>query len=147
MNIGPGLKKFETSNATKPPGRRQLRIYASDPMAGRQARYRISIDIENEPTLQPGPCGEIVEVIDYDGVRDRYYAPVDLNDRSLLMGDGLEPSESDPRFHQQMIYAVAMKVIESAQRALGRRITFYKSRNKPRLRLIPARLSRCQRVL
>jgi hypothetical protein len=138
MDIGGrGLKRFESSYATKPPPQRRLRIYASDPMAGRQARYRISIDVENEAGLQPGPRGATLEVVDYDGIHGRYYAPVDLNDPSLLMGDGLEPSESDPRFHQQMVYGVAMKVIDSAQRALGRRISFYKSRSRPRLRLIP----------
>jgi hypothetical protein len=33
---------------------------------------------------------------------------------------GLRPSESNPRFHQQMVYAVAMKTIEYFERALGR---------------------------
>ena len=28
--------------------------------------------------------------------------------RSLLANDGLDPSESDPRFHQQMVYAIAV---------------------------------------
>jgi hypothetical protein len=137
MEVSSGRKRFERSYATKTPARRRLRIYASDPMTGRQARYRIAIDIENEPTLDPGPRGDILEVIDYDGVHKRYYSPVDLNDRALLMSDGLEPSESDPRFHQQMVYAVAMKVIDSAQRALGRRLSFYKGQKRPRLRLIP----------
>src|SRR5262249_9438615 len=54
----------------------------------------------------------------------------------LLMENGLPPNESDPRFHQQMVYAVAMKVIESARRALGRPISFY-SQKHPCLRLVP----------
>ncbi len=57
------------------------------------------------------------------------------------MQNGLDPSESDPRFHQQMVYAVTMKTIENFDRALGhsmrlagvgRRATTY-----PRLRLFP----------
>ena len=36
------------------------------------------------------------------------------------MQGGLDPSESDPRFHQQMVYAVAMKTLENFDRALGR---------------------------
>ena len=51
-----------------------------------------------------------------------FYAPVDLDDPAILMQGGLDPSESDPRFHQQMVYAVAMKVIENFERALGRRV-------------------------
>jgi hypothetical protein len=49
------------------------------------------------------------------------YPPVDLNAPELLATDGLAPSESDPRFHQQMCYAVAMKTIEHFERALGRK--------------------------
>jgi hypothetical protein len=36
-----------------------------------------------------------------------------------------------------MVYAVAMKVIEGARRALGRPITFYRSPSRPKLRLLP----------
>ncbi|MDP3984285.1 MAG: hypothetical protein Q8Q52_04670, partial [Acidimicrobiia bacterium] len=35
-----------------------------------------------------------------------------------------DPSDSDPRFHQQMVYAVIMKVIENFERALGRPFRF-----------------------
>src|SRR5262249_8001913 len=132
-----GFKRFETEYATRPPDRRRLNIYAADPMSGRRSRYRTVIDITNEPALKPGPVGAAVEVIDYDAEHKRYYAAVDLNERPLLMENGLSPNESDPRFHQQMVYAVAMKVIESARRALGRPISFYQGPVRPRLRLFP----------
>ena len=51
------------------------------------------------------------------------------------MEAGLPQSESDPRFHQQMVYAVAMKVIDSAPARLGRNISL--SREKRPLRLFP----------
>jgi hypothetical protein len=114
-----------------------LNIYATDPMSGRRPRYRTVIDINHEPTLERGPSGAVVEVVDYDAEHKRFYVSVDLNENSLLMGNGLAPNESDPRFHQQMVYAVTMKVIESARRALGRPISFYQSRTKPKLRLFP----------
>jgi hypothetical protein len=38
-----------------------------------------------------------------------------------LAADGLRPSEANPQFHQQMVYAVAMRTIEQFERALGRR--------------------------
>jgi hypothetical protein len=119
-----------------PPERRNLRIYVSDPMTGRRASQRITIDIDNEPDLRPGPTGEIVQVVDYDGKYLCYYEPVDLNEPSLLMQNGLEPNESNPQFHQQMVYAVSMKVIETARRALGRPITFDHEKST-RLRLLP----------
>jgi hypothetical protein len=117
-----------------PPPRRPLKIFAFDPMLGRSASKRISIDIANELDLEVGPRGSRVEVIDYDCTNNCYYAPVDLNDPSLLMQGGLDPNESDPRFHQQMVYAVTMKVIENFEQALGRRIAF---RYNQRLRIFP----------
>ena len=107
----------------QPPARRPLKIYAFDPMLGRMPLNRITIDIKNEP-LRRGPVGSRIAVIDYDGANNCYYDPVDLDDKSILMQGGLDPSESDPRFHQQMVYAVTMKVLENFERALGRKITF-----------------------
>jgi hypothetical protein len=69
-----------------------------------------------------GPVGEYLEVIDYDPTVGKFYAPVDLNDPYLLAQDGLAPSESNPQFHQQMVYAVAMTTIQNFERALGRKI-------------------------
>ena len=130
------MKRYQSDYATRAAEKRKLRIYATDPMSGRRAPYRITIEVRNE-ALTRGPRGSVVEVHDYDGSRRKYYSPVNLDDPALLMEAGLAPSESDPRFHQQMVYAVAMKVIDSAQRALGRPITFRRSSRRPRLRLFP----------
>jgi hypothetical protein len=67
-----------------------------------------------------GPVGRYLEVIDIDPPSRLAYAPVDLDAPALLACDGLPPSESDPRFHQQMVYAVAMRTIEAFEDALGR---------------------------
>jgi hypothetical protein len=103
--------------------RRPLKIYAFDPLLGRLPLNRITIDVKNEP-LRRGPAGSRIVVVDYDGAKGCFYEPVDLDDPAILMQSGLEPSESDPRFHQQMVYAVAMRVLENFERALGRRMTF-----------------------
>ncbi|MBK6512912.1 MAG: hypothetical protein IPM79_15910 [Polyangiaceae bacterium] len=71
--------------------------------------------------LSPGPIGEYLEVVDFDPASGCFYAPVDLNDPYLLAQDGLAPSEGNPQFHQQMVYAVAMTTIRHFERALGRR--------------------------
>ena len=73
-------------------------------------------------------------MLDYDGVADCFYEPVDLDDTAVLMQAGLDPTEFDPRFHQQMVYAVAMKVIENFEIALGRRFQF---RGRKRLKIFP----------
>ena len=67
-----------------------------------------------------GPVGEYVEVVDVDPASGVFYPPVDLDDPNLLAQDGLRPSESNPQFHQQMVYAVAMTTIGHFERALGR---------------------------
>ncbi|MBI1766001.1 MAG: hypothetical protein HYR56_31745 [Acidobacteria bacterium] len=116
-----------------PPARRPLKIFAFDPTLGRTAENRITVEVEYEP-LTRGPQGSRLEVIDYDGANRCFYKPINLDDSAILIQGGLDPAESDPRFHQQMVYAVAMKVIENFDRALGRRFQFRSSR---RLRLIP----------
>jgi hypothetical protein len=40
----------------------------------------------------------------------------------VLIRGGLDPSEVDPRFHQQMVYAVASETLERFEAALGRRV-------------------------
>lgn len=119
-----------------PPPRRPLKIFASDPMLRGSTGNRITIDIQNE-TLSPGPQGERLEVVDYDGAQKVYYSPVDLDDPAVLMNGGLDPSESDPRFHQQMVYAVSMRTIENFDRALGRKTELRMRRRSQRLRLLP----------
>lgn len=106
------------------PGARALRIYAYDP--GHQTKpdmFDVSVttvDVRWE-TLTPGPAGEYVEVVDVDPASLACYAPIDLNDPYLLAQNGLPPSESSPQFHQQMVYAVAMRTIDRFEKALGRR--------------------------
>jgi hypothetical protein len=77
--------------------------------------------------LAPGPVDltnahDKIAVVDYDASRKKYYLPVDLNDPTILIWNGLTPAESDPCFHQQMVYAMASDAIEQFEHALGRRI-------------------------
>jgi hypothetical protein len=121
--------------------RRPLKIFAYDPLLGRTFGNRTQIDVVNEP-LQKGPVGSRLEVIDYDGAQKCFYSQVDLDNPAILMQGGLEPSESDPRFHQQMVYAVALKTLENFDRALGRILQLGSPNRKrggryQRLRLYP----------
>ncbi|MFO1535372.1 MAG: hypothetical protein ABR586_06885 [Thermoplasmatota archaeon] len=115
---------------------RPLKIFAVDPMQGRTAGNRVTIDLENEP-LKPGPVGERIEVVDYDGAHGRFYPAVDLDHPLLLMNDGMDPTESDPRFHAQMAYAVAMRTLQNFDRALGRRLSLGSGHGRGKLRLYP----------
>jgi uncharacterized protein YukJ len=109
------------------PPTRSLRVYAFDPSRGRLLGNEMSVDVRRVELL-PGPVvkwenyGDRLAVVDYDGASGCYYRPVNLDDPRVLMGAGLPPSESDPRFHQQMVYAVASETVEHFEAALGRRI-------------------------
>lgn len=106
------------------PVSRSLRIFAFDPSLSAQFDTagigEITIEIPWEKNLQPGPIGDYVEVVDADPATAVFYKPVDLNDPRILAQDGLAPSESNPQFHQQMAYAVAMTTIGHFEQALGR---------------------------
>lgn len=128
-------KVTDNTSSFDRPKRRPLKIYAADPMTGRNnIGNRARVDVENEDLL-PGPQGERLMVVDYNATTGKYYPPVNLDEAALLMQGGLEPTESDPRFHQQMVYAVAMRTLENFDRALGRRI-YLNKRGKP-LRIFP----------
>jgi hypothetical protein len=98
---------------------RPLRVYAFDPTRGRNVTNIMTIDVEHE-ALAPGPIGRHLAVVDYDASNQCFYEAVDLDDPNVLIANGLPPSETDPRFHQQMVYAVASETIRRFERALGR---------------------------
>ena len=118
------------------PERRSLRIYAFDPMLSRGGDLRITVDLPYREIKQTdyGFHDDRLEVIDYDGTARSYYRAINLKEPKIAMQQGVEPSESDPQFHQQMVYAVASRVLENFDRALGRRLRFWGGHP---LRLIP----------
>lgn len=142
-----------------PPKYRRLRIFALDPSLSGTLEYvdakeatvsvRYERDRNGDSLLRPGPVGEYLEVVDVDPASDQLYPPVNLDDPRLLLQDGLAPSEGNPQFHQQMVYAVAMRTIESFEDALGRKALWAEHRRLkdapggrgyeyvPRLRIYP----------
>lgn len=105
----------------RPPTFRPLKVYAFGPSLGRTPINVRTLLIRYE-RLAPGPIGERIAVVDYDATRDCFYDPVDLDDPLIAMNGGLDPSESDPHFHQQMVYALASDSLHRIEVALGRTI-------------------------
>lgn len=106
-----------------PPSLRRLRVFAFDPGIRAQLDTLSISELKLElawESLQPGPVGKYLEVVDYDPASGCFYAPVDLDHPYLLAQDGLAPAEGGPQVHQQMVYAVAMNTIDHFERALGR---------------------------
>ena len=110
------------------PSVRKLRGYAFDPsLSIRLDTYQVNEIIYEVPweeidysdgTLR----GEYVEIIDYDPSVQEFYETIDFNNQVILAQNGLSPSESNPKFHQQMVYAVVMTTIMNFERALGRKM-------------------------
>jgi hypothetical protein len=126
---------------SEPPATRQLQVFAFDPsLSTEMANFEVSEvvtrvpwererrwmtkhgKLATEPGLLPGPTGDYLEVVDVDPASNCAYEPVDLDDPHLLVTNGLPPSEGNPKFHQQMVYAVAMTTIQHFERALGRQV-------------------------
>jgi subtilisin family serine protease len=149
------IEQRNLRNAIEPPiptpSIRRLRVFAYDPLAATKVQTaginETVLEIRWEKNLEPGPVGDYVEVVDVDPASDCCYAPADLNHPTPLSQCGFAPSESNPRFHQQMAYAVSMKTIEYFEHALGRVALWaerlvksgngYEHHYVPRLRIYP----------
>jgi hypothetical protein len=101
------------------PLHRPLQVFTLDPAQSRLVGGTTTCRLPYEP-LAPGPQGAIFEVVDEDRSAGCKYRGVDLDDSRVLIGGGLRPSVMDPFFHQQMVYAVAMKTYDAFRRAMGR---------------------------
>ncbi|HEX8687899.1 MAG TPA: S8 family serine peptidase, partial [Pyrinomonadaceae bacterium] len=128
------LSACDDAPALRNPPYRRVRVYAVDPSLSTRLDTagvnEVALKIRWENLEGEGPVGEYLAVEDVDA-GGRPYAPVDLDDPRLLAQDGWAPSEGNPQFHQQMVYAVAMKTIEHFEHALGRPV-LWRPRPNPR---------------
>lgn len=139
--LGPDVTR--TVERAAPPQREQplyrpLLIYTSDPSASRLEGAVTAVNVPYE-YLAPGPRGRLFEVDNHDAGTGQAYVRADLDSPYALLGRGYEPAPSDPRFHQQMVYAVCCNVYAAFRMALGRDVTwgFRRSEDAGRLRLRP----------
>lgn len=110
---------------------RSLRIYTLDPAASEhQDAATAVVRVPFEP-LGPGLRGSLFEVDPRDGGNGACYRTLDLDDRAVLLDDGVAPSPSNPLFHQQMVYAVCSLVYAAFRKALGRDVAWGFSTRSP----------------
>lgn len=101
------------------PVHRVLRVYTQDPGTLRSDGAVAELTVPWEP-LGPGPTGHIFVVRDVHRPSGEVWAPVDLDDVRVASERGVAPSTTNPKFAQQMTYAVAMATYERFRTALGR---------------------------
>lgn len=113
---------------------RPLQIYTIDPSRHRREGQTAEINIPFEK-LRKGPKGSRFEVCKSGLWPLKPYGSVDLDDPRLLISNGHEPAPTDPVFHHQMVYAVAMTTYAAFRSALGREVSW--GFREARLKLVP----------
>ena len=141
FELGAGLQRQPVSpyqRGQDDPIYRPLRIYTVDPSTAKLDGAVQTINVPYEP-LTPGPEGRLFAVDNHDPWQQADYRRADLSDPRVLIADGYDPSPSDPRFHQQMVYAVCMTTYAVFRTALGRTLSwgFGDAQQPTPLRLIP----------
>ena len=113
---------------------RPLRIYTSDPSASQLDGAVTTVEVRYE-ALGPGPTGRLFKVDPHDSASGRDYPSANLDTAYPMLRAGFDPAPSDPRFHQQMVYAVCTSLYATFRAALGRDPTWGFERNEDSGRL------------
>lgn len=112
-------RRLLAGNRGKLPSTRRLTVFTQDPGTPRMHVSTAEAAVPFEP-LRWGPDGAVVKVIDANETTGELYEPVDLDALGVTAPLGLPPSTTDPRFAQQMAYAVTMATYDRFRQALGR---------------------------
>ena len=113
-----------------PPQTQKLTIIAQDPSVKTRSGKNIltaQVEIPAE-VLSPGPWGERIQVIDYDGPTGTFYKPRPYEPPPA--GASMDPYAGtadktlldDYGFHAQNVYAIAARILARFEKALGRRV-------------------------
>lgn len=120
---------------------RKLTVIAKDPglrMGGSDGPIAfIQVPVPAEP-LGRGPAGYRVKVVDYNASEGKLYYPNQSYEKDGVHVDPFAPGDgeavtdksyeerliSDPNFHAQNVYAIAMRTLGTFERALGRRVAW-----------------------
>jgi hypothetical protein len=102
---------------------RPLKIFALDPSVSRLEGATAVVNVDYEP-LTEGPCGRFFKVDNSTAGAEAARPKLKLDSPDILVSSGINPSTSDERFHEQMVYAVSSLVHTSFRHALGRQLTW-----------------------
>jgi hypothetical protein len=104
------------------PRARKMQIVAQDPgvLGDDGSVLTTSVSVPSE-SLQPGPIGHRVCVVDYDATAQTMYAPA-VVDEAADDPPGDATLLGDPAFHARNVYALVMRTLARFEYALGRRV-------------------------
>ncbi len=117
---------------------RPLKIFALDPSVSRLEGATAVVNVPYEH-LDDGPCGYFFKVDNATEGEKPSRPPLKLDAPDILINNGISPSTSDERFHEQMVYAVCSVVHTAFRTALGRHLVwgFNKPADRTQLLLKP----------
>jgi hypothetical protein len=102
---------------------RTMAIVAQDPAVrdgdGRVLTASVTVPWES---LERGPVGHRVHVIDYDASTKRMYRPASVDDAATAVPKTTRELLGDPEFHARNVYALVMRTLGRFEYALGRRV-------------------------
>jgi hypothetical protein len=104
---------------------RHWTVLAQDPSVLGRGGSAVTTTVEvPAERLERGPKGHRVRVIDYDGSADLFYqSRATSPDRDFYAKvTDIDRLVRDPHFHQQNVYAIAMRTLFEFERALGRAV-------------------------
>jgi hypothetical protein len=133
---GRPYERYSGQPKSERPLYRPLKIFALDPSVSRLEGATALVNVPYEP-LDPGPRGSIFSVVGDSRAGNDTDRPLNLEEPGILIRNGLDPSTSDKRFHEQMVYAVCSIVYTAFRTALGRHITWgFKRPEDKRVQLV-----------
>ena len=126
-------------NRPKPFEMRSLTVVAQDPSIKRGSKIlttTLSIPAES---LEPGPRGARMQVIDYDSHTGKLYRPRrrDIGGDVLKKGWNNSDITDNPEFHAQNVYAIAMAALFKFESSLGRHISWEFNQSAHQLKIAP----------
>jgi hypothetical protein len=104
---------------------RKLTVLAQDPSVQRNGKVlTVQVPVPQE-SLEPGPKGYRIHVIDFDSTRRRFYPPRAEDDRDHYL-NVTNPQDliQDRQFHAQNVYGLVATTLLQFEAALGRHVSW-----------------------
>lgn len=100
----------------------QVRVVAQDP-ALTQGNGEIVTSLVTFPyeSVESGPIGHRVHVVDYDASTETMYPPATLGSATMTARVSRKKMLNTPGYHAQNVYGLVMSTVARFERALGRR--------------------------
>ena len=99
-------------------------IIVQDPAITQNGEILKEVVLVPKESLDPGPRGYRVSIIDYDSSEDICYKPADIISYDKFKEKADSELLTDPEFHAHNVYAIIMRTLARIEFVLGRRVSW-----------------------